>query len=163
MVVEEQLKSCEGCGATIYPEHITNGRATIVNGKLLCPLCVNEKKAKTQVAPAVNEEPESLTLVDEREFEQSGRKIEAFSEKANKTHVAHEAVYKRPLQKTGAGATRVKVFHTKLNDGAVEFMAHIINEWVDSNPDVEIKDSQTTVGIWEGKHPEPHLILTVWY
>lgn len=162
MVVEEQLKSCEGCGATIYPEHITNGRATIISGKLLCPLCIGEKKAKTQVTPAVDQEPEPLTLVDEQEFEQSGRKMEAFGEKA-KTPVHPEVVYHKALQKTGSGATRVKVFHTKLNDGAVEFMTHLINEWVDSNPDVEIKNSQTTVGVWEGKHAEPHLILTIWY
>jgi DNA-directed RNA polymerase subunit M/transcription elongation factor TFIIS len=162
-VVEEQLKSCESCGATIYPEHITQGRATILEGKLLCPLCIGEKKAKTQVTPAVQEEPsESLTLVDEAEFQQSGRKIEAFSNKT-KTPDHKEAVFHKPLQKTGAGATRIKIFHTKMNDGAVEFMAHLINEWADSNPDVEIKNSQTTVGVWEGKHPEPHLIITVWY
>ena len=163
MVVEEQLKSCEGCGATIYPEHITNGRATIVDGKLLCPLCIGEKKSQTQAPPAVTQDDsETLTLVDEAEFEQSGRKIESFGEKP-KDEDAKETLFHRPLQKTGTGATRVKVFHTKLNDGAVEFMTQIINDWVDSNPDVEIKNSQTTVGVWEGKHAELHLILTVWY
>jgi predicted nucleic acid-binding Zn-ribbon protein len=179
---DEVVKSCEQCGATIYPEHITTGRAMIVGGKLLCPICLGEKKGKTAagataIRPAVQEaakpavtqaQPasasgdETLSLVDEKDVETSGRKIEALGSKA-KQAIVDETKLHRELQRTGTGATRIKIFHAKMNDGAVDFMIQTINEWIDAHPDVEVKNVQTTVGTWEGKHPEPHLIMTLLY
>jgi len=172
---EEIVKSCEQCGATIYPEHITTGRAMIVNGKLLCPICLGEKKGKTAAGtsaipsaarekpkPTVVSEEETLSLVDEKDVESAGRKIEALGSK-EKHKIVDESKLHRELHRTGTGATRVKIFHSKMNDGAVDFMIQMINEWIDANPDVEVKNVQTTVGTWEGKHPEPHLIITLLY
>jgi len=158
----EQIKKCDLCGATIYPEHIHSGRAAIVDEKLLCPICLNEEKSKTKAPLSANDGDAGVTLIDEAEMEKSGRKIiKAFGGESQRK--LDETQLQRALHKTGSGATRVKIFHTKMNDGAVEFLAQNINEWVDQNPDVDIKIVQTTVGTWEGKHPEPHLILTVWY
>ena len=70
---------------------------------------------------------------------------------------------KRPLTGPKDAATRCRTFHAKLNPASVAYMDDQINEWVDSNPDVYIKTVSTTVGTFEGKHPEPHLIVTVFY
>ena len=53
--------------------------------------------------------------------------------------------------------------YAKLSDEAVRHMDQQINEWCERNPDVEIKFSTSTVGIWTGKHAEPNLIVTVFY
>jgi hypothetical protein len=159
----EQIKVCDLCGATIYPEHIHSGRAAVVDEKLLCPICLNEQKSETKASlSAINGGDANVSLIDEAELAQSGRKvITAFG--GGTQRKLDETQLQRAIQKTGTGATRVKIFHTKMNDGAVEFLALSINEWVDHNPDVDIKLVQSTVGTWEGKHPEPHLILTIWY
>jgi hypothetical protein len=162
MTEDKDLKSCELCGASIYPEHIHSGRAAILDEKLLCPFCLNEKKGESQ-SPLSASDDRGVTLIDEGDMEKSGRKvIKSFGGVAGGVKL-DETKLSRSLQKTGTGATRVKLFHTKMNDGAVEFLSTSINEWVDHNPEVDIKIVQTTVGVWEGKHPEPHLILTVWY
>jgi hypothetical protein len=72
--------------------------------------------------------------------------------------------FKRPVNKTGKGASRVRTFHAKLNDGAMAFLDQQINEWLDENPDFEAKFGTTTVGTIDAKRgPEQHLIITVWY
>jgi hypothetical protein len=70
----------------------------------------------------------------------------------------------RPLNKTGEGATRVRTFHAKMNDGAMAFLDQQINEWLDGHTDYEVKFTTTTVGVLEGKRGvEHHLIINVWY
>jgi hypothetical protein len=162
MADEEGIKSCEICGATIYPEHLSSGRAAVLKGQLLCPVCLNEKKSETTSTPLTVDGEPAVALIDETEMEKSGRKvIRAFGGVGG--HKIDESQLQRALQKTGTGATRIKIFHTKMNDGAVDFLCQTVNEWTDKNPDIDIKLVQSTVGIWEGKHPEPHLILTIWY
>ena len=75
----------------------------------------------------------------------------------------HGTEYHRPLKSGGIGATRVRTFHAKLADTAMSYLEGQINDWLDKNPDVEVKFSNTTVGVVEGKRSEPHLIITVWY
>jgi hypothetical protein len=70
---------------------------------------------------------------------------------------------KRQLLEAGKGATRCRTFHSKLNDPSLANMDERINEWVDSSDNMVIKFATTTVGIIEGKHAEPHLIVTVFY
>lgn len=74
-----------------------------------------------------------------------------------------ESSLKRDLQQTGRGATRCRTFHAKLNDGSIAYMNNQINQWVDANPHIEIKFATSSVGVVEGKHAEPHLILTMFY
>ena len=164
-MADEELKSCEVCGATIYPEHIDGGRAALWAGQLLCPVCLTEKKAEKAASPEAPAptEDEPLSLVAEEELDET-RSITAFGAKGVAARVVlDETKLKRPLNKSGAGATRMRIFHTKINDGAAVFMTQTINEWIDANPDIEVKFVGSAVGIWEGKHPEPHLILTLWY
>ncbi|MHC4093662.1 MAG: hypothetical protein ACYSVY_25895, partial [Planctomycetota bacterium] len=74
-----------------------------------------------------------------------------------------EAKYTRRLNPTVQTATRCRTFHTKLNDSAVAFMNDQINTWVDTNPDISIKFATSAIGIFEGKHSDPNLIVTVFY
>ena len=70
--------------------------------------------------------------------------------------------FTRPVNLTGAGATRVRFFHSKLTFPAIDHMVEQINEWLDGDK-VEIKAVNQVVGVIEGKKPEPNLIVTVWY
>ena len=38
-----------------------------------------------------------------------------------------------------------------------------INEWLDKNPDVTIKFANSVIGMFEGKHTEPNIIMTVFF
>jgi len=60
-------------------------------------------------------------------------------------------------------ATRCRTFHSKLNEGAVAFMNDQINTWIDENPDLRIKFATSSIGVFEGKHADPNLILTIFY
>ena len=113
--------------------------------------------------------------------ESTGKKEDLFgslaAEKASSARSAHlkdtsggtplgqyvEAKFKRPLNPKGQNATRVRTFHAKLNDAAINYLNQQINEWVDNHEDVEIKFTNATIGVVEGKRSEPHLIITVWY
>lgn len=70
--------------------------------------------------------------------------------------------YDRPLNITGTGATRCRVFHSKVSVAALEMMQQQINAWLDCEH-VEIKHIGQTLGIMQGKTAEENLIVTVWY
>ena len=70
--------------------------------------------------------------------------------------------YKRPLNTDGAGATRCRMFHSKIAIASLEFMENQINEWLDSDR-IEIKHVGHVIGTMEGKRPEPNLLVMVWY
>jgi len=77
------------------------------------------------------------------------------------THRKHE--WKRQPVKTGTGATRVRSFHGKYSEQGLEYLDNAINEWLDNNPDIEVKFVTSTVMTFEGKIREPALVLNVWY
>ena len=68
----------------------------------------------------------------------------------------------RPMNLSGTGATRCRLFHSKITIGAVDHMVSQINEWLDAS-DIEVKHVTDVVGTMEGKKAEPNLILTIWY
>lgn len=74
-----------------------------------------------------------------------------------------EQQLRRPLLKGSPNATRCRTFHCKLADGPMAYLNEQINEWVDGNDDIEIKFATSTIGVVEGKHVDPHLIVTVFY
>jgi hypothetical protein len=63
---------------------------------------------------------------------------------------------------TGTGATHVRTFHSKLTDDALAYIDQQVNEWLDQNPEFEVKIVTTTIGTFTGKVKEPHLICQVW-
>jgi len=75
---------------------------------------------------------------------------------------AREQKYERPLNLTGQGATRCRIFHSRIAEAPLEHMQQTINEWLDKE-EIEIKHVSQVIGIMEGKTPEPNIIVTVWY
>ncbi len=171
---EEEVQACESCGASIYPEHLREHSAGNWNGKLLCPFCLKEQQqvsdAEAVPAPApgppaeVEEAP--IALVAEDEIDQATDRpasIRAFASGVQTGSTAFREQYRRGLLSGSANATRCRTFHTKLNDASFAHMNQQINEWVDSNEDIEIKFATSVIGVVEGKHADPHLIVTVFY
>jgi hypothetical protein len=79
--------------------------------------------------------------------------------------VEKKSVEQGPAGKT-AGTDRVtcvKTFFTKLHPGAIDFLDEQISKWLQDNPSVSIKQTNTTVGEIQGKKTEPNIIITVWY
>ena len=72
------------------------------------------------------------------------------------------AQFKRALNVTGHGATRCKVYYSKVAPPSLEFMENQINQWLDSEQ-IEVKQVTQIIGIMEGKTPVPNLIVMVWY
>ncbi|MCP4711523.1 MAG: hypothetical protein GY869_23130 [Planctomycetes bacterium] len=76
----------------------------------------------------------------------------------------HKHEFTRPTNVNGTGATRIRTFHVRLSESAMQFLDDHINEWMDQNPDVEVKFICTTIGAFEGKRgTEQNLIMNVWY
>ena len=71
--------------------------------------------------------------------------------------------FRRALIKDSPYASRCRTFHCKLSDAAFGHLNDQINEWVDAQDDVVIKFASTCIGVVEGKHSDPHLIVTVFY
>ena len=59
--------------------------------------------------------------------------------------------------------TGVRTFFTKLHAGAIDFLDEQITNWLNNNPDVVIKRTNTVTGDVQGKKTEPNLIVTIWY
>lgn len=74
-------------------------------------------------------------------------------------------VEKKPAEKAAPleRITGVKTFFTKLHAGAIEFLDEQITTWLNNNPDITIKRTNTVVGDVQGKKSEPNIIVTVWY
>ena len=88
-------------------------------------------------------------------------KIQAFGRAAMGAG-RREIQFKRPLNLTGAGATRCRMFNSKVTLAALDHMVGQINEWADADK-IEIKHISEVVGVMEGKNPEPNIIVLVWY
>jgi hypothetical protein len=111
----------------------------------------------------VEEEP--IALVDDdvappSATEEFTKKIKALGEAG--LHKKHHDWKRKPLQ-TGFGAVRVRSFHGKYSDQGLQYLDDAINEWLDANPEVEVKFVTSTVGVFEGKIREPALVLNLWY
>ena len=74
-------------------------------------------------------------------------------------------VEKKPAEKI-VSADRiigVRTFFTKLHPGAMEFLDEQIARWLNDNPGIVIKRTNTTTGEIQAKKTEPNIIITVWY
>jgi len=168
----DESSVCEGCGASIYKEHLDARIARYEAGKLLCPHCVEEFESQHDAVgkDAIDLiEPIALDVEDTPEPLSAQTRITAFGgggasgTAIGATSQWDDSSFKRELQADAVGASRCRIFHSKLNDGAVSFMSQQINNWIDENPNIMIKTSHATIGIWEGKHADPNLILTLFY
>lgn len=138
MSSEPDYIACDGCGATVYPEHLEAGAAQRLGGRLLCPHCVGDARKGPAPTPIIASKAVNIL---------GGARSE----------------YSRPLDPTNPYATRCKTFHTKLADASMAYMDQQINDWLDSHEDVRVKFATTTVGVVEGKHSDAHLIVTLFF
>lgn len=182
-MTEAVARQCGQCGNDISNEEIANRQAGLVAGVLLCPACVELKRkemleqhraaaaAAAAATPAGMAVPhdimaDKIALADDEPpaAGQAVRKIRSFAEGSSLGGTHHEVDLKRGLAAKEAPATRCRTFHSKLTPAALAHMDDLINEWIDHNEGVYIKNMAMTVGMFEAKlHPEPHLVLTVFY
>ena len=160
---EEVINICKECGATVYREHLDSGIARYEDGKLLCAHCVTELEANrdNNTAP---EAYEPIVFDDEEPDAMSQSRIHGATSHGMATAGSwDDAKFRRPLRPDKVGGTRCRVFHCKLSEGALEFMLAQINDWLDGNDQVVVKSVNSSIGPFEGKHTEQHLIITVFY
>jgi hypothetical protein len=177
----DELMTCAECGASIYPEHVERGLAEHYQGKLLCVHCVRAKRDAlepegAEIAPPEGEVP--IAIVDEDDasgmlgakggvaYDTQPTAIRSFGggpAGRGQGQVISERNLKRSLLKDVPNATRARLFHCKLADGAMAYMCEQINEWADSRDDIQIKFATSCIGVVEGKHADSHLIVTVFY
>jgi hypothetical protein len=124
------------------------------------------KTAEQQVADERDPAEVPIALVDDddkpRVVAGPSAQIHGFSG-AEMTAERHEHRYKRPLLRDSQSATRCRTFHCKMTDASFQNLNEQINEWADENEDVEIKFAVSNIGVVEGKHADPHLVITVFY
>jgi hypothetical protein len=174
-------KTCQGCGAEITAEQIAQRQAGLIQGVLLCPNCVAEKRraalaaaqkkaapaaaaAPRAAAPPVDEADIAISLIDDDEMPTTeSRVIRSFSKGSTLGGKHHEDKLKRPLGGPRDAASRIRTFHSKLTDAGLANMDDMINDWLDSHPDVYIKTVTSSIGIFESKTKEPHLFICVFY
>jgi hypothetical protein len=174
-MADGEHRVCQVCEADITPEQINKREAGLLKGVLHCPKCVQAKRQAAAAAAApvgagiassgaarpaapVAEEPLTLMGSDDGAAQPSSV-VRAVGGVGTKD----ERQYKRPLAGKNEGATRCRTFHAKLAAGAIVYLDDQINEWIDGHPEVFIKTVSTTVGLFEGKHQEPHLMVTIFY
>ena len=73
-----------------------------------------------------------------------------------------KAEFNRPVNLDGTGATRCRLFRTKMGVAAIDALDEMVNSWLDSE-EVEVKHVCQNVGDVQGKTVESNLIITVWY
>ena len=103
-----------------------------------------------------NPDDEPLTIAEES----SGR---AISHTAGIRGAAAEGFnFSRPMQASGKGATRCRIFRSKISVPAIESLEEHINEWLDSD-DIDVKDVGHLIGTMHGKIDEDNIVVLVWY
>ena len=70
--------------------------------------------------------------------------------------------FQRGLNVDGHGATRCRLFYSKIAIDPLRNLETRINDWADGD-EIEIKHVGHLIGTMEGKRPEPNLIVIVWY
>lgn len=70
--------------------------------------------------------------------------------------------FRRPMNNTGKGATRCRLFHCKIAESSMEHLQSQINSWLDDD-EINVKCVGHMVGTMEGKHNEPNIVIMIWY
>ena len=74
----------------------------------------------------------------------------------------HKEDFTRGMNLDGTGATRCRLFTSKIGLGPLTHMEEMINEWLDSE-NIEIKHVGHVIGTMEGKRAEDNVLVLVWY
>lgn len=184
---EATNKSCGKCGGEITPGQIVERRAGLVGGVLLCPNCVEMKRrvamqarvpateASSPQATAAQNQParaaapgddqdKLISLVSDDELPTSASQvIRSFATGSSLSGAHHDEKLKRPITSPNEPATRCRTFHAKLTQAGIANLDDLLNEWLDQQESVYIKNVTSSIGIFEGKSKEQHMFLTVFY
>ena len=165
--MSEIAGQCEECGASVYKQHIDSGIARYEGGKMMCSHCVADYEKKHESDAGIGFEPIELEGGDDEE--DVAVNLSSHTQISTTTAILglgkawDDSEYKRPLDTRAISATRCRTFHSKLSESSLQFMNDQINDWIDKDEAITVKFSTSTIGIFEGKHPEPNLILTIFY
>ena len=127
----------------------------------LIPL--DEPAEASPTAPEPQEqkdEEEPIRLVDDDETDAGKRQLKAIGAAAEGVDKAAE--FSRAMNLPGTGATRCRIFSSKIQHSSLAYMENHINRWLDDDQ-IEIKHVGHVIGTMEGKRPEPNVIVMVWY
>jgi len=167
---EDDHSVCEKCGATVYREHLEQGIARYAEGKLLCPPCLTEfEKDEEAAASSGVGAMAPIEFDDDEEDEEveldmsSSRIHSASTATLGMAQGWDDTKWNRPLDPRAITSSRCRTFHSKLTDSALEYMNEQINAWLDKNDTIAIKFATSNIGIFEGKHAEAHVIITMFY
>lgn len=155
----DAVMTCQGCGASIYREHIDRGMAGRWAGLLLCSHCLVERKK----SGSAHHDAATLAGADESHDAAAHPDKSAVGLSAIVMSDPEAVGYRRPLNRLGTGASRIRIWHCKLSDGPLAVLNQQINEWLEAHPDVEVKFATTTIGEWEGRRSEAQFIITLYY
>lgn len=167
--MDEFASKCGKCGASVYRQHIDSGIARYEDGKLLCSFCVSEFERLHDAAAGAAGQENFVPISFEDDEDEPPKealnksKIHVTAPLQGGTAARTEGPLTRAPDPASPAATRCRTFHAKLNEPSLDFMSNTINHWVDGDSNVRIKFATSTIGIFEGKHAEPHLIVTVFY
>lgn len=106
---------------------------------------------------------EEIPLADEQPLEIVGSRDESMKiKRIGAAGEARKSDFKRPVNLNGAGATRVRLFTSKIAAASLSAMERQINEWLDADG-IEVKQVAHQIGTMQDKVKEENLILLVWY
>jgi len=112
--------------------------------------------------PVEDDEPIALVDMGDQEDHVEAAGVKKGIAGAAARGLAHKIRFSREMNLTGQGATRVRLFYSKIADGPLLHMESMINDWIDEEG-IEVKHVGHVIGTLEGKRAEPNLIITVWY
>ncbi len=108
----------------------------------------------------LDEQEEAISLVEETSEPAKGSSLRTFGGGAAKMDA--KVALNRPVNADGKGATRCRLFYSKIAVSSLVHMENQINEWLDGGS-FEVKYVGQCIGVMEGKTAEPNLLVTVWY
>lgn len=169
-MTDDIASKCEECGASVYQAHLESGIARYEKGRLMCAHCVaelerpHESKPDDDFAPIAFDDDDEPSPRRGEKVEPAASRVQGAAKPTMGLSGAwNDARFKRTLDPNGTGASRCRTFHSKLSVAAIEFMNNQVNEWLDGNADIAIKNVTSCIGPFEGKHVEQNLIITVFY
>ncbi len=154
LTLDEQAENTDG-PVPVPPPAPTNGQAQPAEKQ-------QEHEPVPVPPPAPKPKPVDATPIQLVEADaQKTSKRKAFGSAA-RAGFEHKTDFQRDLNLTGEGATRCRLFHSRLSDAPLAHMESVINEWLDEN-EIEVKFVTQTIGTLEGKRTEQNLLVVVWY
>ena len=113
---------------------------------------------KPKVKPLRPKEEDDANGADDSQITHAGSKLKSFSSLGQQA----DFDFQRPMNTNGSGATRCRLFHSKIADAPLKVMETHINEWLDAEG-IEVKSTDACIGAMQGKSTEPNVIVLIWY